>query len=302
MIGTTFSHPHLEYLNLDIDQALEQALTMNFSYLRLGAYWNRIESEPQHYDFSFLSKILNKCEQAKQAIVMTVGVKAPRWPEFYWPDHINSTSFKSQKTKTQLLKFVEQTVSNLKKYDCITHWQVENEPLDPSGPDEQKIPFKFLQQEVELVKKLDPRPIIINLWGNDLFSRGLFPRANQLADVIGLDLYPRQFVKEIFGQSVYRGPAHNQKQLKRLLANTHKPIWITELQAEPWEKDEDGYLSNNPGSISPEKLAKNIKQTQQLPVNQILLWGFEYWWWQAQQGNGQYLETVKRFIANKFAN
>ncbi len=295
MIGTTFSHPHLAYLNLDFDQALDQALSMNFSYLRLGAYWDHIESTPQDYDFSVLAKLLEKCEQASQKIVMTVGVKSPRWPEFYWPDYIEP-DFKNQQTKTQLLKFVEQTVTNLKKYDCITHWQVENEPLDPSGPNEQKISFEFLQQEVELVKKLDTRPIIINLWGNDLLPRGLFTQAKQLADVIGLDLYPRQFIKQIFGRSVYRGPTHNQKQLKRLLASTDKPVWISELQAEPWEKDEKGYLSNNPGSISPKKLAENIKHAQQLPIKQILLWGFEYWWWQAQHGNDSYLQTVKKHL------
>ncbi len=292
MIGTTFSHPHLNHLSLNLNQALDQALSMNFSYLRLGAYWDQIETEPGQYHFPILSKLLDKCDQASQAVVITVGVKAPRWPEFYWPDHVKP-DFKNQQVKTKLLKFVKQTVTHLKKYECITHWQVENEPLDPSGPNKQKIPFEFLHQEVELVKQLDQRPIIINLWGNDLLARGLFSQVEQLADVIGLDLYPRQFVKQIFGRSFYRGPTHSQKQLKRLLAKSNKPIWLTELQAEPWEKNEKNYFSANPGSISPKKLAKNIRKAQQLPIKQILLWGFEYWWWQAQQGNDSYLKTVE---------
>ena len=71
---------------------------------------------------------------------------------------------------------------------------------------------------------------------------------------------------------------------------------ITELQAEPWEKDEKGYLSKNPKSISPKLLESNLKKTLSLGVKEILLWGFEYWYYQKSQGDNRYLEVVREYL------
>lgn len=62
-IGITLSHLHLEYLGLDKQKSLKKALSMNFSHIRLGAYWNEIEKENNKYDFSDLLEILEQCEK-----------------------------------------------------------------------------------------------------------------------------------------------------------------------------------------------------------------------------------------------
>ena len=100
-----------------------------------------------------------------------------------------------------------------------------------------------------------------------------------MADIIGLDLYYKQFVTQIFGKNIYKGPSQSDSALRKLINSSTKPVWITELQAEPWEKDERGYLSKSPGSISPKQLQQNIERAKKLPVQEILLWGFEYWLW-----------------------
>ncbi|MBD3250234.1 MAG: hypothetical protein GF381_01520 [Candidatus Pacebacteria bacterium] len=297
--GITFSHPHLSRLGLDPDQALQTALEFNFSYIRLGSYWNELEPKPGQYNFDCLFNLLERCQAAAQPVVLTVGVKAPRWPEFYWPDRLSAKSTANQTTQQQILEFTKQVVSSCQRFSCITHWQVENEPLDPSGPNNLSIPLVFLKKQIELVRQIDTRPVVINLWGNDLLVRGLFNQVEPLADIIGLDLYPKQFLTQFFGKSFYRGPSQTAKQLKELLIKSSRPIWITELQAEPWEKDETAYLSANPGSISPELVKKNFKWATQLPVEEIFLWGFEYWLWQAEQGNKDYLRVVKKLVGNK---
>lgn len=283
--GATFSHPHLEYLKIPLEFALEESLKQNFSYLRLGAYWNRIEKNPNQYDFEELIYLLNFFEKNEQKIILTLGVKGPRWPEFYWPDFIEQKSTTSPETQEKILKFIKKVIEATKHFSCITHYQVENEPLDPSGPDNLSIAESFLKQEIELVRKLDKRPIVLTLWGNTLQSRGFFKKAEELADIIGLDLYYKQFITQVFGKNFYKGPNQSDSALEKLINSSTKPVWITELQAEPWEKDEAGYLSKNPESMNSKQLQKNIERAQKLPVHEILLWGFEYWLWQKRQGD-----------------
>ncbi len=283
--GATFSHPHLEYLKIPLEFALEESLKQNFTYLRLGAYWNRIEKNPNQYDFAELIYLLNFFAKNKQKIILTLGVKAPRWPEFYWPDFIEQKSTTSPETQEKILKFIKKVIEATKHFSCITHYQVDNEPFDPIGTENLCISVSFLIQVIELVRKLDRRPIILTLWGNAVMSRGFFKKAEELADIIGLDLYYKQFIAQVFGKNYYKGPNQSDSALEKLINSSTKPVWITELQAEPWEKDEQGYLSKNPESMNSEQLQKNIERAQKLPVQEILLWGFEYWLGQKRQGD-----------------
>ena len=295
-IGITFSHPHLEYLGLNIDDSLKKALSMNFSHLRIGAYWTEIEKQEDKFDFSKLENILKKCEKEKQSVVLTIGVKAPRWPEFYWPEHIKLKNLNNKETQTKIIRFIKKTIQNFKKYKCIKYWQVENEPLDSSGPDNLSIPFEFLEEEVGIVRGMDDRKIIINLWGNDLLNRGYLKKTEELADIIGLDFYPKQFIKKIMGKSFYKnyvGIHQSKNKLIKDLKESKKPIWITELQAEPWEENEKGYFLKNPKSISPQKLVKNIEDAKKIPVEEIILWGFEYWLWKEKVGDDDYLTILQ---------
>jgi hypothetical protein len=292
-LGISFSAPQLEYLELPVRESLQTALQFGFSHLRLGAYWSRIEKKPDEYDFTELIDLVTQCQQANQPVVITLGVKAPRWPEFYWPDFIEAKTPYSPVTQQQILRFITKTVHALQSFNCITHWQVENEPLDPSGPNQQTVPLAFLTEEVELVRSLDHRPVMITLWGNQLLQRGFFDQAVGLADVVGIDLYNTQFVAEIMGKSLYKGPSQSSHQLRQLLASCNKPIWIAELQAEPWEKNEVGFKSATPKSMNIDQLKKNIDDAKALPIAETLLWGFEYWLWRDKNGDTTYLDFVQ---------
>lgn len=281
------------HLGIPVDLAITEALKYNFSHIRIGAYWNQIETSPGKYNFTQLTELLTRFEKAHQPIVLTIGVKAPRWPEYYWPDFVADKNTANPITQKLILNFIQKTIQHTKKFSCITHWQVENEPLDPSGPEKLSISSEFLQQEITLVKSLDPRPTIITLWGNTFLKRNFFSTAENLGDVVGLDLYPKVFFFKVLGKSFYGGIQYHGQKLHNTLSASTKPVWIMELQAEPWEKDEQGYKSANPGSISPEQLHQNIVNAQKLPVTEILLWGFEYWLWKAQHGDSRYLDEVR---------
>jgi hypothetical protein len=286
-LGVTLSHRKLHEMQLSVDQALQQTLSMGFSYVRLCVYGDE--------SIEAVTSFVQTCEQASQPVIVTIGVKAPRWPEFYWPETLTSHDLDDPVVQTQLLEFVTQTVGQLQHFRCIEFWQIENEPLDPSGQQQLQVPLSLLEQEVSVVRSLDDRPIMLTVWGNDVIARDTLRLLSPMCDVLGVDLYPRQFTKKRFGRSNYIGPAANDEQLQSYLSSQTIPVWISELQAEPWEKDEAAYRSDTPGSFSPEKLRENILWAKALVDTPILLFGWEYCLWRASLGDVRYLEVLSFF-------
>jgi len=296
--GTTFSHQQLQHLRCSVTDGLDKAIELNFDYLRICTYWNEIEKTQDKYDWSQLEKILNTCQVKQQAVILTLGVKAPRYPEFYFPDWIENKDLSNKQTQTKILSFIKKTIRKFKHLSCIKYYQVENEALDPSGPDALTVPLPFLTQEISLIKKLDNKKIITSLWANELSKRKLLPKLSPISDIIGLDLYYQQFIKKILGKSIYAGPLDNQQKITKLLNKHCKESWIMELQAEPWESNEQNYLSKNPHSISPQKIKSFYQKTSRLPVSAILFWGFEYWYYQlSKNNNDNYFKTISKIIS-----
>lgn len=58
-------------------------------------------------------------------------MKAPRWPEYYFPSWVMDKT--PEGAREYVLQFIKTVIEKFKKYLCISAWQVENEPLDPSG-------------------------------------------------------------------------------------------------------------------------------------------------------------------------
>ncbi len=297
-IGTTFSHLHTAHLGLDAEKGYENILDLELDIIRLACYWSEVEKNRGVYDFSSIKQLLDVCEKNNQKVLLTVGQKAPRWPEFYipiWAKDLSKTDF-----ETSLILFVTKCVAELQNYDCITHWQVENEPLDPSGPQERVVEKSLLQKEIDVVRKTDKsgRPIVVNIWGNDLKSRQLFPQIEPIADIVGLDIYYKQACgKNILGKPQYRCPDYTDRELTAIIAGSKKPVWITELQAEPWEDTVDWRESKSIKSMSPKRLQQNFERVRDMNPAAILLWGSEFWLYQAARADQSYLETVKKIIA-----
>lgn len=291
--GITFSHRQAQYLGLDPKQAFQECLNLGFSYIRLCVYWNEVEQQQGTYDFTVIEELLHHCEKYGQKVVLVLGMKAPRWPEFYIPSWAAQDPH-SPATQTAVLTFLQHAASHLATFSCISHWQVENEPLDPSGEHEWTVPTSLLDREVDLVRQHDARPVLLTAWGNTLSKRQLLPVLAENADVVGIDVYYQQYADTWRGER-YIGPDDNTTRMTALLDEVKKEVWITELQAEPWEKDEAGYLASTPKSCSPDLLRQFVQRASKLPVSTILFWGVEYWLWKAQQGNSCYLEAWAEF-------
>jgi hypothetical protein len=155
--------------------------------------------------------------------------------------------------------------------------------------------LSFLEEELNLIKSLDQRKIITTVWGNETIKRKNIEKLSLISEKIGLDLYYKQFIAKSLGKSIYTGPLQSSKKLKKHLEKfPQNKFWITELQAEPWEKNQKDYLSENPKSISPKLLLENYKKVSFLEIETIIFWGFEYWLWRKINGDSSYFELIKQ--------
>jgi hypothetical protein len=143
LLGTTFSHRFARSLRLDPLKALEEIIALKMDILRLCCYWDEIEPTKDAFNFSQIQLLLDICEKNNQQVLLTVGMKAPRWPEFYIPAWAGKSPAEAG---NHVLSYIEKVISTCKTYSCITYWQVENEPLDPSGPHNYKIVPDFLKK------------------------------------------------------------------------------------------------------------------------------------------------------------
>mgnify|MGYP001163398380 CR=1 FL=1 len=306
IIGASFSHPHLEYLKINPQNALKEFKKLGFRWIRLGCYWNEIEKTPGKFNFKKIISLMNFCQKNRINVILTIGMKAPRYPEYYLPLWIDQSNLGKlskigikNKTITQpLYRFIKQSVLALKNYSCLKVWQVENEPLSPAGKNHWRISLPLLKEEINLVKNLDKkRKILLNYWGEAIFLPKLLESVRKLeVDIIGFDTYFKTPINIPLIKKTFYHRAFSPKKIRKLtkqLKEQGKEVWIAELQAEPWEPGELITKKSNPPSFSPQDLGKNLQKAINWEVDGILFWGFEYWLWRKISGDARYWQQAE---------
>lgn len=284
--GVSFAPSQCRFFELEPEQVLTKLLAAGFRVFRVSSNWNQIEQEPGKYDFSEIDWQLKMIAAAGGKSIVTVGMKAQRYPEYYIPEFYEQVP---AALELPLESFLTATINNLAAEDSIIAWQVENEPLDPSGPKQLSISPQQLEQEISLVRRLDNsrRPIQVNLWGNSLVSRDNWRQFLEIPgiDQIGLDIYPRvwrnnKLARFLLGS--YAGPESSPEQFESLIAQAEKrgkKVYLAELQAEPWEQGDYRGYERTP-SMDFQQILENIKTYAKPSHAIVLLWGAEYWVWE----------------------
>ncbi|MFC1570214.1 beta-galactosidase [Candidatus Omnitrophota bacterium] len=301
-IGTTYSPHQSGYLGMDWKKTYLAVLDEGFDIVRLGAYWSEIEKEKDIYDFSSLDWQIKEAKKRGIPVVLTVGMKVPRWPEFFIPEWIEKDIrtprggevSRNEVLQTRTLRFIAETVVRYMEEDAIGYWQVENEPLNRFGEKNWRIDRDFLGKEVDLVRKLDrrKRPIMLTAATYpNVFLRGLITLSLgydpvkeiiNMSDIVGLNVYPHIGYK-LWGRNLYFKTGHTErdKYFRRLFDEIKKngrDVWIAELQAEPWEPGHLAYKEKaEPITASPEETESFLEEFEELGASTILLWGAEYW-------------------------
>ena len=301
-VGLTFSPREATYRELSWQHTFDAALDAAPALVRVGVYWNEIEATRGLYDFATLDWLLDQATARNQHILLTVGMKAPRWPEYYLPGWLRAAPrlpdgadvSRDSVLRAATRAVLTATVEHVRERRVIAAWQVENEPLDAAGPHEWRIGPEFLAEEVALVRELDNRhrPVVVNTFV-ETGPLGLLPtaratmleRAQQalaVADVLGLDVYPSRAVGLLWAETTVTWPdwiwSDTLVRLRRLATAQSKDAWIVEAQAEPWLSAGQTPPAAWPGAgVRPSSVANTLDSFSAAGYQIVLLWGTEYW-------------------------
>jgi hypothetical protein len=334
-LGISFRPLQAEALGLEPRAALRSLLAYPFQILRAAAYWNRLETAPGRLDIGELDRVLDAAEQAGKHVILGLGaVKNFGYPEFFVPAHrleqpLPERTLVTPRNQARLLQAsAEFLTSVVRRYcgrDAIIAWQVEHEATDPLGLEHSwRLSEAFVRAEVEAVRAADPagRPVMMNgflptstpvaaqqRWRTRDQGDSL-AIAQRLADIVGIDCYPRHAVTSAGPLSLYLDGSQTRRRLRQhrqLLdraAAAGRALIIAEGQAEPWEA-----VTTPPSpagrvmySCRPEDLITTYSRLLRLAsegrhvLDGYLFWGAEYWLARDRQGDPSYLRAFARVL------
>jgi len=291
IFGVSFSAEHARYLGLDPVKNLDKILNdWNFKYLRLSAYWNRIEKQQGKYDFTDLDWQMATAKKSGAKVMLAVGQKIPRWPECHLPEW--TSSLKKEEYNTALLNFITAVVNRYKDNPALEIWQVENEPYLPFGICPPR-DTKTLKEEIALVKELDKNHETITTDSGEL---SLWMRAARKADLFGVTMY-RVVWNRFTGYWRYNWLPPSYYSLRaRLHGLSASKVFITELQAEPWIPHGtilDTSIEEQYKSMDVKQLEENLQAARDTGFARAYLWGAEWWYWQEGKGYAEFSNFIK---------
>jgi hypothetical protein len=308
-------------------------LAYPFQIIRLGAYWNRLETAPGRFDPRELDEQVEAAERARKQIILCVGaLKCFGYPEFFVPAHLLARPLPehtliSPDTQPSLLTaatdFVIRIVDRYKDHQSIVAWQVENEAVDPLGIEHSwRLASAFVAKEVEAVRRVDPfRPILLNgflppslpgqlaQWWQTRDQGDSLTVAQHLADIVGVDYYPRYAVAAFGPMAVYLDGTKRpwaRRRLRQLLARARgrdQKLMISEGQAEPREAVTipPNLPAKAMASCRPEDVIANYNAclrwfAEDASLYAYLFWGAEYWMLRAQSHDSSYIQAFARVL------
>jgi beta-galactosidase GanA len=333
LLGISFRPLQAAAFGLDARSTLQTLLTYPFQLIRLGAYWNQIEPEPGTFHTDELDWQIDAAEQAGKQIILCVGpLKTFGYPEFFVPEHHLNKPFPEHtlikpSAFPDLLQaasaFITRLLDRYKQHKSIVAWQLEHEAVDPLGVEHSwRLAAAFVEHEAQALRKADPsRPLMMNgfLPTSSLvrLSQAWQTRdqgdslavAQRLADLIGIDYYPRNALIRIGSKTLYLDGSHSswlRRRQKQLIASVHahgKKLLVSEGQAEPWETITTPPNPLNQGMYSclPEQVILNYNACMRWSgqLYAYLFWGAEYWMLRKQAMDSSYLMAFERILASK---
>ena len=283
-MGVSFIPDYAQSLGVNPQQTMDALLGIGVRQLRLVSYWSDMEPSPGQYDFSQLDWEFQKADAAHAKIILTLGLRQPRWPECHAPSWVNTAAPLSQ-WQPQLEAFMQAVVQRYQHNPALQSYQLENEYFLQGFGTCQNDSRSRLISEYNLVKRLDPaRPIIVGRSNNAIG----FPTGQPRPDEFGISVYQRvwdaavthRYLQYPFPAWYYAFLAGFQKIF------LHRDMIIPELQAEAWPPNGQGItgisLAEQNKSINAARLRQTFQFGKATGMRQIYLWGAEYWYYRAQ--------------------
>jgi hypothetical protein len=283
-LGVSFIPDYAQSLGVNPQQTMDALIGIGIKQFRLVSYWGDVEPAPGHYDFSQLDWEFHKAEAAHAKIILTVGLRQPRWPECHEPSWVNTSQPTSQ-WQPQLESFMTAVVQRYQHSPSLQSYQLENEYFLQGFGTCTNFSRSRLISEYNLVKKLDPsHPIIVGRSDNDI---GI-PVKQPQPDEFSVSVYQRVWDANVTHRYLeYPWPSWYYAFLAGLQKIVdHKDMMIAELQAEAWPANgqtiPQSTLAEQNKSIDAKRLQATFKFGKNTGIRSIDLWGAEYWYYRAQ--------------------
>jgi hypothetical protein len=298
--GVNYSPDFAAYLGFDKKELFTQILEdLKPKYVRLMAYWEDLEANRGKFDIGSTDFIymLNSAQERNVKVILVLGRKQPRWPECHNPSWYENLP-QNEKDEA-VLNMLKEAVFKFKDFKSVEMWQIENEPYFNYGPNCPPVSKEMLQKELEVVRSLDSRPIVLT----DSGEKGAWlPLAWSGGDIFGTTLYRQVYEDKKMKYMTYPVPPMFYKiraGMNRLLSPVGKIIGV-ELQAEPWFSTglfETPFEKQNE-LMNPGIFYANIKYASQTGLPREYFWGVEWWYWLKAKGHSGMFEAAKHFFNN----
>ena len=321
-LGVFYSYRNAQYWELDQKQSLDVLLSdFDFEWVTLPFFWNEMVDEHQNLKLETLNEQIETAKVHNLEVIITLGLKAPGYPEFFYPQKYADSIIKGSTitigdpVSEEFLQILPKVVKDLSKNDNIKAWQIENEPLWTSQ-NGLKISTDLIQKEIEIVRREDQknRPVLLNHpatppWNNDSQKvMGLLKKGDYLGINVHTKTRPPVLVYfKLFGKlisvpwpdfiniPVYNlGPlSPNLQKLKTQADKRELKTIITELQSEPYFTDNKKLQGRALFNFNPRDIETNVQLAKNAGIDQITLWGSSFWLYSKQNGNNEWVDSVK---------
>lgn len=282
--GVSFIPAYASSLGVDPQETFDALTSIGVKQFRLVSYWNQIETAPGQYDFTELDWQFQKAEASDAKIILTLGLRQPRWPECH-PPSFYDTSKPVGDWQPQLERFMAAVVNRYKDSPALYKYQLENEYFLKGFGDCKDFSRSRLVDEFNLVKKLDPQHDIIIGRSNN--AQG-FPLGEPTPDQFSISVYKRVWDAAVTHRYLeYPFPAWFYGYLAGVQKiYTGKDMSIAELQAEAWPPNSQPIpavsLEEQNKSLDAARFEKRFDYGKATGMKNIDMWGAEYWYYRKQ--------------------
>jgi len=291
--GVNFSSKQAKDLGFNVDELYYLVLDdLKASHIKIAVHWDMIEKEKDVFEMEEIDFLMNEALLRDVQVILAIGLKTPRWPEFHIP--LWAKELNKERQQEEILEMLAFIVERYKDYPNLIAWQVENEPFLRFG----KAPWKddsFIKKEIDVVKSIDNNKEIIV---TDSGEMSFWFRVAQLSDVVGITMYTKVWSEIIKNDFYYPYPSifyGRKADLIKLIFN--KNVWCLELQAEPWGEDliQNSAFESMMRDMSIERLKHNILYAKNTGLDTFYFWGVEWWYFMKEKYNEPvFLNEVKK--------
>ena len=294
LYGVTFSKKFATHLGVDWQAAYLAMLDdLKVKHVRIPTYWEDIEPAMDNYDFSAIDWQLDEALKRQAKVVLVVGRRQPRWPECHEPDWVNKLSYADARARAR--KNIRVVVERYKDHEAVEMWQVENEPFLDFFGECPKMTKKELQEEIDIVRTLDDRPLLLT----DSGELSIWYPLIKMGDYFGTTLYRTTYNKYIGYWHYFFVPASFYRVKAYVLGKPLESTFIAELQAEPWFSNGplETPLSDHFKTMNVKQLQDNAEYARKTNFSRAYFWGIEWWYWlKTNMQDNTIWQTAKQYF------